>query len=83
MTANTAGDSPPAREGTNYSRPPRAQQLRDLLTLGDLSQRQAAHELEISERMMRYWCAGTHDPPRMALLALERLVQLRREVKDR
>jgi transcriptional regulator with XRE-family HTH domain len=45
--------------------------VRDLLARAGLSQRQGARELGVDERTMRYWCAGDHDPPRMAILALE------------
>lgn len=61
-----------------YSQPTDAQRLRDLLLKAGLSQRGAARELEVDERTMRYWCAGDGKPPRMAILALERLVDLRR-----
>lgn len=67
----------------DYSRPALAQQVRDLLARADLSQRQGARELGIDERTMRYWCAGDHEPPRMAILALERLVQMQREVREK
>lgn len=45
-----------------------------LLKQGGYSQRGAAKELEISERMMRYYCAGTKPVPRSVMLALEHLV---------
>lgn len=48
--------------------------LLDLLRAGQYSQRGAARELGISERMMRYYCAGTQPVPRVVLLALEHLV---------
>ncbi len=51
--------------------------------LADLSQRAAARELEVDEREMRYWCAGKERPPRMVMLALERLVELQRRVTDK
>lgn len=45
-----------------------------LLKQGGYSQRGAARELEISERMMRYYCAGDKPVPRTVMLALEHLV---------
>lgn len=48
--------------------------LRALLDRGGFSQRGAARELEISERMMRYYCAGTHYIPRYVTLAVIALV---------
>ncbi len=51
-----------------------AQRMRELLTRLGLSQRAAARELGIDDRIMRYWCAGQKTPPRMAFLALERLL---------
>lgn len=57
-----------------------AQQIRNLLLRADLSQHQGARELGVDERLMRYWCTGDIDPPRMAILALERLVDMKRTV---
>lgn len=45
-----------------------------LLKQGGYSQRGAAKELEISERMMRYYCSGKQPVPRVVMLALEHLV---------
>ena len=67
----------------SYADPTPAQRIRDLLVLADLSQRAAARELEVDERSMRCWCAGKETPPRMALLALEQLVERRRRVTDK
>ncbi len=67
----------------DYANPPIAQQIRDLIERAGLSQRQAAHELGVDERTMRYWCKGDEhrgQPPKMAILALERLVEMRRQV---
>jgi transcriptional regulator with XRE-family HTH domain len=63
-----------------YSEPNDAQRLRDLLLRANLSQRAGARELGVDERTIRYWCAGQNTPPRMAFLALERLVDLRTRV---
>jgi hypothetical protein len=49
-------------------------ELLELLRVGNYSQRGAARELEISERMMRYYCAGTQPVPKVVLLALRHLV---------
>lgn len=65
---------------TKYSEPNPAQRLRDLLLRADLSQRAGARELGVDERTVRYWCAGQTTPPRMAFLALERLIDMRRQV---
>jgi DNA-binding transcriptional regulator YiaG len=61
---------------TKYSQPDAAQLLRDLLLRANLSQRAAARELGVDERTMRYWAAGQTTPPRMAFLALERLIDI-------
>lgn len=47
-----------------------SEELRRLLKALDLSQRAAAKELGVSERTMRYWCAGEEFPP-MVLMALK------------
>lgn len=61
------------------SQPPKgrtdAARLRELLAAGGYSQRGAARELGISERMMRYYCAGEQPVPRVVMLALEHLVE--------
>jgi transcriptional regulator with XRE-family HTH domain len=54
-----------------------AEKLRALLEKLELSQRAAARDLEISERMMRYYCSGEHEVPRVVMLALERLLDLK------
>lgn len=48
--------------------------LRGLIADGGYSQRGAARELGISERMMRYYCAGEQPVPRIVMLAMEHLV---------
>lgn len=53
-----------------------AEKVRALLERISLSQRGAARELEISERMMRYYCSGEQDVPKVVMLALEHLVCL-------
>lgn len=51
-----------------------AAKLRQLIADGGYTQRGAARELEISERMMRYYCAGEQSVPRVVMLAMEHLV---------
>lgn len=58
--------------------PPKDPQVAALLALlkdGGYSQRGAARELDVSERQMRYWCAGEKPIPRVVLLALSHLVE--------
>ena len=81
MTAKKPATVPAAQPYSYANRKP-ADIVRDLIARAGLSQRQAARELGVDERTMRYWCAGDHDPPRMAILALERLIDLRRMVMD-
>jgi len=54
--------------------------VRELLRAAGLSPRAAARELEIDERAMRGYCTG-QAVPRYMMLAIERLVDLRR-MKD-
>ena len=65
-----------------YSQQTPAQQLRNLLLRANLSQRAAARELGVDERTMRYWCAGEHDPPNMAILALDHLASMQSQVRE-
>lgn len=53
---------------------PTLERLLLLLKQGGYSQRGAARELEISERMMRYYCSGERPVPRAVMLAMEHLV---------
>jgi predicted transcriptional regulator len=58
------------------------EKLLDLLRAGQFSQRGAARELGISERAMRYYCAGDQPVPRVVLLALEHLASCpRRDIE--
>lgn len=66
----------PAR---GYAEPDDATKVRELLAKLKLGQREAARELEISERSIRYYCNG-EKVPRVVMLALERLVDLQRRV---
>lgn len=72
--------APSGRRKVSYSQPSPADRVRELLLKTGLSQREAARELEVDDRTLRYWCAGKHEPPRMAILALERLIDLQRKV---
>lgn len=47
-----------------------AERLRAQLARCGLSQRGAARELGVSERAMRYWCAGEQAVPQVVWLAL-------------
>lgn len=49
-------------------------ELRKLIADGGYSQRAAAKELQISERMMRYYCSGQQPVPRVVMLAMRHLV---------
>lgn len=53
-----------------------ATELRAALQTLGWSQRQAAYELQVAPRLMRYWCAGSehHPIPTVAALAIERLL---------
>jgi transcriptional regulator with XRE-family HTH domain len=65
----------------SYDAPPSAdKRIRELLVQAGLSQRGAARELELDERTMRYYCSGDRAVPKVVILALERLVDLRRTV---
>lgn len=65
----------------DYSAPSDANRVRHLLAQLGLGQRAAAKELEISERDMRGYCTD-QKVPRVVMLALERLVDLARQVGD-
>jgi hypothetical protein len=54
---------------------PQVAKLLNLLKDGGYTQRRAARDLDVSERMMRYWCTGKYLVPRAILLALTHLVQ--------
>jgi len=63
----------------DYSNPTDATRVREMLKKLGLSQAEGARALEISERSMRYYCAG-EPVPKVIMLAMERLVDLRRRV---
>ena len=65
-------------QGSDRPQPP-SRRIRDLIAQLGLSQRAAAQELGVDSRTMRYWCADDDklQAPRMAVLALERLVDLK------
>lgn len=68
------------RREVSYSDPSPADRIRELINRTGLSQRGVARELEVDDRTLRYWCSGEKPIPKMAFLALERLVQLQREI---
>jgi hypothetical protein len=51
----------------------RTDELRALISLLGLSQRQAAEALEVDTRDMRYWCAANPEPPLIAIYAMRHL----------
>jgi len=65
----------------SYDNPCDATRLRRLLLRANLSQRAAADELGVNERLMRRWCAYESTPPKMVFLALERLIDLRSRIE--
>jgi hypothetical protein len=66
----------------DYSNPSNPVRVRQLLRAARLTQLGAAAELRVGEATLRRWCAGEEDPPRMAILALERLVDMEREIRQ-
>ncbi len=66
----------------NYLEPPRQRIVCDLVLAAGLSIDELAAFLEVAPHELRYWCDGTKPVPRMAILALERLVQLGRQVQS-
>ncbi len=62
--------------------PTAAEVIRALIERANLSQRQAARELDVEERIVRHWCNATRDVPRFAILALERLATYDKEIRD-
>jgi DNA-binding transcriptional regulator YiaG len=77
-----ADDREPQRvqsDEIDYSNPTDATRIREMLKKLGLSQAEGARALEISERMMRYYCAG-EPVPKVIFLAMERLVGMRRRV---
>jgi predicted DNA-binding transcriptional regulator AlpA len=63
--------------GADYNDPTPASRLRYLLARAGLSERQAAHELEVTDRQMLSWCSGREKPPKSIFLAVEFLIQNR------
>jgi hypothetical protein len=70
-----------ASPGRDYAAPDDATRVRDLLAQIGIGQREAARQLEISERMMRYYCGG-EKVPRVVVLALERLLDMKRHIQN-
>ena len=52
---------------------PRPEYVRALIAQSGLSQREAARRIGVSERVMRYYCAGEREPPYPVQFALESL----------
>lgn len=52
--------------------------IRQRLESAAISQREAARQLGIDERIMRRYCAGAAPVPPLVFLALDRLAQIRR-----
>ena len=50
-----------------------AQKIREVLERLGLSQRAAARFLGVKERMMRYYCGGGVEVPKVVVLAVEQL----------
>jgi hypothetical protein len=69
----------PASE-INYSAPADAALLRALLIRAGFGQHTAARELNIDEQVMVCYCAGSEPVPRVVMLAVERLVDRRKEL---
>jgi hypothetical protein len=68
------------RTQLEYSIPADAARLRALLVRAGFGQHNAARELEIDEHSMTRYCAGNEPVPRVVMLAVERLVDKRREL---
>jgi hypothetical protein len=82
MKRRSEEDERPERvqsDPSDYATPSDATRVRGLLAQIGLGQRGAARALEINERTMRGYCAGDK-VPRVVMLALERLVDLHRQV---
>lgn len=59
---------------------PRPEHIRACIVRAGLSQREAARRIGISERVMRYYCAGERTAPYPVQYALERLSSKHRGV---
>lgn len=75
--------APSGKRNVSYSQPSPADRIRELINRTGLSQRAAAQELEVDDRTLRYWCSGKKPVPRMAFLAFERLIEMRRTITDK
>jgi DNA-binding transcriptional regulator YiaG len=75
----------PVSSRSSFSDPSEPPRIRDLLQRAGLSQREAARKFGLHERTVRYWCEenGKIRPPKMAIVALERLAELRRRVSPK
>lgn len=61
-----------------FADPAEAERLRLMLSRLGLSQRAAATKLELSDRTMRFYCAGDAHVPAMVFLALDQLMAIAR-----
>lgn len=52
-----------------------AREFRAALERAGLSQGRAAVALDVSERMVRYYASGEHEPPRVVMFALAYLAE--------
>jgi DNA-binding transcriptional regulator YiaG len=77
----TAHDIPTSTE-RSYADPTEAHRIRDLLTRAGLTQKAAALELGVDVSTVQQWYVERPKPPRMAILALERLIELQRTLRD-
>jgi DNA-binding transcriptional regulator YiaG len=75
----------PVSSRSSFSDPSEPRRIRDLLQRAGLSQRATARKLGLHERTVRYWCEenGKIRPPKLAIVALERLAELRRRVSPK
>ncbi len=74
----------PAERGASAEvlsfRPSDSQRIRDLMSWGGMSEQDAVRELGIDADSLRDWRSGRTAPPRMAILALERLIEKQRRL---
>lgn len=79
----TTLDEMPISAERPYADPTGAFRIRDLLTRAGLTQKAAALELGVDVSTVQQWYVERPKPPRMAILALERLIELQRTVGSR
>ena len=74
-------DEPSIPAERSYANPTDAHRIRDLLTRACLTQKAAALELGVDVSTVQQWYVERPKPPRMALLALERLREKRKPAR--